>query len=336
MKSHTGKILLTGVLLASITGCSLLQNILDGDWTSLAREVTTYVYQSALDSLAAGEVAEEYEPSQEYYIGRGVSAAVVDAYTPADPADETNRSRIIYLNELGGYLRESTLEVTRDARELGGYVRRNDEAVARIENLRLFRGLHVGLLDVDEVCAFATPGGFIWISRGAIELCETEDELAAIICHELAHVVLNHGMDAYRRANENRIADSPWVRNALGDDDSVFAQFGRLVTSFADDLITSGYSREQEFEADNWGTRALAEAGYDPNAMVRMLEGVREYERARGGGRGTYLDNHPDIDARVKAVQDLIRAENLRAAGDPGRGQADRNTRFLEMFPPAQ
>jgi Zn-dependent protease with chaperone function len=319
-------------LVVLIGGCAALEKALQGDFGGAVGEAVSYVAQSAIDSMKEGKVADEYESSQEYYIGRGVSAAVVDAYAPADPADARTRTQIIFLNEMGGFIRESTLDVTRDGRQLGRHVRRNAKAVERIENLTLFRGLHVGILDTDEVCAFATPGGFIWISRGVINMCRTEDELAAIICHELAHIVLNHGMDAYREANKGGIADSPWIRNALPDDDSVFANFGRLITSFADDLITKGYSPEQELEADNWGTRALVAAGYSPEAMVRMLESVKAYEEA-SADKGTYLGNHPDINVRIGAVRKLIddNAQEFRGQYSTD-GLIERGRRFHVVF----
>jgi beta-barrel assembly-enhancing protease len=326
------KMIALAPLFVLLSGCAMFAALLSGDWGTAIAEFTK-IAAAAIQDLADGKVAEEYAPSQEYYIGRGVSAAVVDAYPPADLNDPNVQRQIVYLNELGGFVRESSFDVTRDGAELGGHVSRDAKAIERIENLTLFRGLHVGLLATDEVCAFATPGGFIWISMGAIAMCQTEDELAAIICHELGHIMMNHGMDQYRQANQGGIADSRWAQAAFGDDNELFAQFGRLITSFADDLISSGYSRDQELEADNWGTRALAASGFDPSAMETMLKRVREYELARGGGGGGYLANHPDIDERIKAVQELIRAEGdaLRIPGADD-GQDARNQRFREMF----
>jgi hypothetical protein len=334
MRKNAQTFAISAVLLtATISGCAVLEGFLEGGVSGAVGAAAEVIAKSAIESLENGEVAQEYTADQQYYIGRGVSAAVLTRYEPILDDSDQHRAQIVYMNEMGGYIREASLNVTRNEEDLGDHISRDDEAKQRIEHLYLFKGLHVGILNTDEVAAFATPGGFIWVSRGSINMCRTEDELAAIVCHELGHVVMDHGMDNYREANNDQISDNPLFKNAMGDS-TLGATFGDMIGGVADDLIDSGYSKDQEFEADNWGTRALAEAGYDPHAMVRMLKQVEAYEKSHGGKGGGYLDNHPAAKDRIEQVEDLIKDAKLKPARATMSQEAirDRQVRFEKTF----
>lgn len=306
---------------ALLVGCSLLAKLSEG--------------VSALEDM---QMADNYDPSEQYYIGRGVSAVIVDKFKPIEAKDKRNERQITYVNEMAGYIEATSKGVPRSARRLNEHIKdekdrnsRSSDAQERVYNLSLFKGFQVGLLDTDEVTAFATPGGFLWISRGAVDMCQNEDELAAIVAHELAHIVLDHGMENYRVAHKGKIVSGTlggWFKGSgLG------ANFGRMVTSMAEEAF-KGYNPEQEYEADAWGTYALAAAGYAPEAMVGMLNRVEAHQKEHKIDEDDYLHHHPPVTRRIQYVKDLIAKEKLKPSSKTMSGEAvqARNKRFSDTF----
>lgn len=334
MKTNKRMIALVLALSAlSLTSCAAVQALARGDVGGAIIEAGKTVGEiaaAAIEDCANGKVSQEYTAEQEYYIGRGVSGAIMVRYPATEVNSDPRRRQLAYLNQMAGYIEAMSYSV--DRRNLGGYVDRSEEVWERQSRFGLYKGVRVGLLESNEVMAYATPGGFIWISQGAVNMCQSEDELAAIIAHEMGHIVMNHGMDAYRKATEGKITDSKAFQAFSKEMGPVVGNFAEMVGGFADNLIESGYNKDQEYEADNFGTRALAAAGYDPNAMARMLERVEAYEKSHKDD-DKFLSNHPDPKSRIEKVKDLIKnpKNNLKApAGDPGR--TTREKRFREVW----
>ncbi|MCG3182192.1 MAG: Beta-barrel assembly-enhancing protease [Planctomycetes bacterium] len=303
------------LLVACLAGCSLLNKVAE-----------------SVNALEEMKVVDNLEPSEQYYLGRGVSAVIVDRYKPIEIKDQRSERQIQYLNEMSGFIEIAAKDVTRSARKLGDYTDRSFDEQERVYNLALYKGIQVGVLDSDEVAAYATPGGFLWISRGLINMCNNEDELAAVVAHETAHIILDHGMANYRRAHKQSIITST-LSETWFSGSGVGANFGRLCVTLSEDLF-NGYNPGQEFEADNWGTRALAASGYAPDAMVAMLKRIEQHEKDHKVDPEAYLAHHPPIGERIKAVQDLIKQENLK--GNTGTMTPDaiqaRNKRFEAAF----
>lgn len=274
-----------------------------GIFGDMAFDVINYVAVSAAEDLAAGEVAEEFSPEQSYYIGRGVSAALVDRYKAVDPSNPKVKLQLEYLNELAGFLSYNGKMKT-----------------------ALWNGVTVGLLDSNDVAAFSTPGGFVWITRGAIKLCENEDQLAAILAHELGHASMNHALEAYGKA----IRPNPWLKN-LDMITPMGLNFGKLIGGLADMIDNNGYEKGQEFEADQWGARTLANAGYSADAMVSLLRQVKSY-KARTPTPSKYLQNHPDINDRISEVQKLIKDGPEFSYSVSSGSKKNRTARFHATF----
>lgn len=301
--------------LAVLVGCGFLEKVKD-----------------TVNALEQMKLVDNLEPSEQYYLGRGVSAVITDRFPIVEANDKRTEEQILYLNQLAGYIEASSQDVTRSALRLGDYTDRGHDAQQRVYDLALYKGLQVGILDTDEIAAFATPGGFLWISYGLIGMCSNEDELAAVVAHELAHIILDHGMENYRRAYKNSIFTST-LSETWFSGDSVGANFGRLCVTYAEDAF-NGYQPSQEFEADSWGTRALAASGYAPRAMLTMLEQIDQYEKAHDIDPDEYLAHHPPVGERIKALQKLIQSDEVTVSGDSmtREGIESRGVRFNAVF----
>ena len=225
---------------------------------------------------AIGRAAEEITPEQEYFLGRAVAANILVSYR-------------IWTGNPG----------------LTMYLNRICSAIA-INSPRpyLYNGYHVNILDTNEINAFATPGGHIFITRGLIACADSEDALAAVIAHELAHIQLQHGVKAIRNS---RITQAVMITgtNAAGaaagmnlvDLTNVFNE---SVNEIVSTMITSGYSQSQEFEADTTALALLAATGYDPSGLVMMLRAI---ERASGSSSSGFGKTHPSPAQRIANVE---------------------------------
>jgi predicted Zn-dependent protease len=184
------------------------------------------------------------------------------------------------------------------------------------------------VLNSDIVNAFATPGGYIYISRGLLALADDEAELAAVLAHELGHVqALHHA----RRYGQTMLANILLTGAAIATS-QVAPQAARSVMDLGQLGalgVLQANSRENEFEADDLGIRYLTRAGYDPTAMSRFLRKLRMHSRFEAELRGespdkidqfSYMATHPapiervqraEANARGARVADPIVAQDI-------------------------
>jgi predicted Zn-dependent protease len=258
----------------------------------------------ALASLAAAGCATKAEltESQEYFVGRSVAAgSIVQSPLHDDAALEE------YVG-LVGY----TVALDSDRPET-------------------FKGYHFGVLRTDEVNAFAAPGGFVFVTLGAIKAMRSEDELAGVLAHEIAHVNLRHPEHAAQRATQK--AGVMDVLGAAGSVASWFVRadrqedFKKLVTGLgqvADAVgqeIVNGYGRESELAADALAVDLLWREGvrYDPSALAAFVGRLPKKDRGA-------WSTHPDLAGRVEAIEKEIQARGARTSAAP-----ERTKRFMAM-----
>lgn len=165
------------------------------------------------------------------------------------------------------------------------------------------------VLDSDIVNAFATPGGYVYLSRGLMALCRNEAEMAGVIGHEIGHVTGRHAAERFSTGTLAGIGAA-----GLGILGAVLGA-GRAPGQLANvgaNLYLASYSRDQEFESDLLGVRYNALAGYDPDAMASFLGQLRASSRLdatiRGANPGVidqtnYLATHPRTVDRVRAAE---------------------------------
>lgn len=169
----------------------------------------------------------------------------------------------------------------------------------------------VQLIDSKEINAFALPGGPIYFYRGLMELAETDDEVAAVLGHEAAHVVKRHSVKQISDAQTKGILAQVFLGRA-GD----LAQIAAGLALQVDQLR---FSRGDESESDRVGFQYLVEAGYDPYAMASMFR--RMDEKSGGGGGPEWLRSHPVTSKRVQDATERAN-EYVRERGGAPRAAA--------------
>lgn len=169
------------------------------------------------------------------------------------------------------------------------------------------------ILDSDDINAFAAPGGFIFITRGMLDFVATDDELAAVLGHEIAHVARRHGA----RAIEALVLTETALQGLLtggGDSEETVLneeELAQMGAQLATNIAFSGWSRTQELGADQFGTIYMAEAGYDPQAVLDLLTRMAE-ELADDDTAANLLASHPAFPVRIRRVERTIRQNNLQ------------------------
>ena len=164
-----------------------------------------------------------------------------------------------------------------------------------------------------EPNAYALPGGKVGVNTGIFGVAKTQDQLAAVIGHEIGHVVERH--------HDERITRQMGAAGAVQLLGALAGDYGQLATQGGGLLAQTGFllpgSRAQESEADVVGQRMMAQAGFDPRAAVALWQNMI----AAGGGRPPqWLSTHPDPQARISELQaranQLVPTyEQARAAG---------------------
>ncbi|MBI4577560.1 MAG: M48 family metalloprotease [Planctomycetes bacterium] len=217
-----------------------------------------------------------------------------------------------------------------------------DEALLRYLNLvgahlaecsdRPFIPYRIHVLDEAAVNAVACPGGYIFVTVGALRAMEAESELAGVLAHEIAHVALKHGVRELDRMG-HRIA----ARGAAAEmDRSLEKYYGPMdpetaalvaqldqVADLHYQMATGERQRELEAEADRFAVRYLVRSGWDPSGLARFLGRL-------GGARtlGKSWGSHPSPASRVAAVEEEIR----RSGGDGGATMKERFLRYTDSL----
>jgi predicted Zn-dependent protease len=279
-------IALAGLLGGFMTACSsksstsdsdssLFGNIVSGTLGAVGVDPT--VAQAAGAATTIGTRAYELDqltPENEYYIGRAVAANLVGRYGLYQ-----NDSATRYVNLVGHALAQGS------------------------DMPETFGGYHFLILDTDELNAFGAPGGYVLITRGMLKDCKTEDALAAVLAHEIAHVQNRDGLNAIKSSEMWKTGLQEGTKLAAqGNLAAATGLFDKLIDGFVIQLIEKGYSRSAEGKADVTGVGIMQRVGYDPHGMVVMLEEIKaDWKPGFGMAR-----THPTPDQRLEKVQPLV------------------------------
>jgi predicted Zn-dependent protease len=175
------------------------------------------------------------------------------------------------------------------------------------------------ILDSPEINGFATPGGHIFVTRGLIDCAASEDMLAGVLAHEIAHVQLKHGMMAIKEFSLEDDMRNIARQSAQKTNNAALAQrtaaFQDMVKGAAE-VFRNGYSQEQEFAADALALSLLARAGYQPTGLTDVLEVLRQKQP---NSRGGFYSTHPAPAERIRRA-----GQAPRTPGDAGGYRDDR------------
>ncbi len=155
--------------------------------------------------------------------------------------------------------------------------------------------------------AFATPGGYVCVYSGLLVNIEDEDSLAGILSHEVAHVTQRHIASRIDRGTYLSIGTLVAMVGAVlagGGDASGALLAGSMATSQAAML---SYGRQDESDADKFGLQYMMRAGYDPQGMAKAFQVLQNKSLGASSDFPTYLSTHPNINARIAAVNSFVR-----------------------------
>lgn len=240
----------------------------------LAGHLSTAVTVAQEVSKASRPISDE----EEYYIGRALAAKILTTYRVY------NNARIIdYINLVGMSI-----------------AMHSDRPVT-------FGGYHFTVLDTPERNAFACPGGTIFITKGMLQSVKNEDELAAVLAHEIAHISNRDGIAAIKSA---RWTEALTIIGTQAAKKYASQEVAKLVTLFEgaiDDvfktIVVNGYSQQQEYEADAKALVYLQRAGYSTQALPDFITTL-SMQGSTGGG---IMKTHPSPSDRLERLMGKTR-----------------------------
>jgi predicted Zn-dependent protease len=162
---------------------------------------------------------------------------------------------------------------------------------------------YFGILDTDDVNAFAAPGGYVFVTRGALALMQSEAELAGVLAHEVAHVDEKHVLDDIRRSDALATAsDEAALQGPLLD----------RISELGASLLFTGLAREDEVQADALGLVYASAVGYRPDGMLQFLQHLEQAVRVEGGGVREWVATHPPTAERIDELRRAMTAAGMQ------------------------
>ncbi len=240
-------------------------------------------------SRHVGNMGEKTD-EEEVIIGKEISATLLGAF----PLSQ-NREKQLYINRVGVWL--------------------------ALQTNRTSLNWRFAVLDVQNINAFASPGGYIFVTRGLLDILDNEAQLAGVLSHEIAHVIERHHMNELQSNASFGIANDLSqfaLRQSSGE--SIKSQYltdevSKKLTVAAKSLYTSGLAKTDEFSADHLGMLISARAGYDPYAYLEVLHKLDKYS-TNDSQLALLFKTHPKPADRLLHLESLIQGNALNAADD--------------------
>lgn len=154
------------------------------------------------------------------------------------------------------------------------------------------------LADTKTINAFALPGGQVFITEGLYRLLKNDNELAGVLAHEIGHVIARHGAEHLAKQQLTQGLTSAAM---IGTGSYDAGQMAALVGQF----ISLRYSRSDELESDALGVRFMAEAGFDPEALIEVMNVLERASHARN--HNDFFSTHPNPENRRERIREAIR-----------------------------
>lgn len=168
----------------------------------------------------------------------------------------------------------------------------------------------VRILDMKEPNAFSLPGGITYFTTGMLDFLKSEDEIAAVMCHEFIHADRAHGIVQARRSNVLSLLTIAGLIAASQADGKSSAGIAAISGGLQTALMNS-YSIDLEKEADAMGIDVLRKSGYNPSAMLTMMERMKLEKLKRAQYQPGIYQTHPDEEERVEAALKYLRSNGI-------------------------
>jgi predicted Zn-dependent protease len=207
-------------------------------------------------------------------------------------------------------------------KELQEYVDRVGQRIGRVSQKPQLE-YHFVALNHKSVNAFALPGGYLFITRGMLEKLESEAQLAAVLAHEIVHVVA--------RDTANMMSNELGLNTLLVGTAAVVKPSRSVMTTavITSKILELKYSREDERQADLAGMKYMVRAGYDPNGVVEVMQMLQEHGR---NAPDEFMSSHPSSEHRVDYLKRRIRTRYSKFTGLKV-GREDYQRRMLDRLP---
>ena len=229
---------------------------------------------------AAAPVVETY---QAYSLGKG-GVKAVQSLQPIQYEEEKaigGSLAIQVFNRFGGHYANPKLQ---------RYITTLGQALVNVSD-RSDIDYHFAVVNTDEPNAFATPGGYVFVSIGLLRLLHNEAELAGVLGHEIAHITHRHALQALER-NKKLAGFGSLTVGMFGADPDLF---DKVIQQAAENLFSHGLDKDLEFEADQMGTEYAYRLGYHPEGLQNFLKVLN----ARSGQKSIFNTTHPTAQDRL-------------------------------------
>ncbi len=248
----------------------------------------------------ASSVFKDYSAQEQRVLGQQFAAVLLGSY----PLLRNNGAQR-YVNQVGAWVAQQA-DLPRDG---------NGQTIQY--------QWRFGVLDSSSINAFATPGGYVFITKGLLQRMESEAQLAGVLGHEIAHVVRGHYLKALKKGGVSQIAGG-LVMHKTGQ-----KQLNQVLVNAARNIYAKGLDQSDEFDADQYGMLYAARAGYAPEGLASVLELYAANSTQSNTPFSTLLSTHPNPNTRIDRLAPLLSQPQYAQAGrgtNPKRYQQMRRT----------
>ena len=247
--------------------------------------------KDAIQSNTTGEAVKGSKKSSNTNAAKGESKPAFNIQSPSKQ-EEIQLGREITGNLLGAsaLVKDSALQ---------NYVNKVGRWVAN-QSERADLPWHFGVIESEDINAFAAPGGYVIITKGLYRKLENEAQLAGVLAHEIAHVVKNHHLKILQQSQLLDLG-ADMLSKQLGKDNQVIQ---KVIGSGAE-VCARSLDKSAEFEADRMGVALTARAGYEPYGLPEVLQTIGKTGKDEGSV-ALLFKTHPHPDDRLVKLDDAI------------------------------
>lgn len=252
-------------------------------------------------------------------VGRILVALAIAAFSIISYCSSQSYNEVTDENQFVGISPEQEiamgLQATPEMAQQHGGMHPDQELQAYVDSVcqRVLAGSEAGdtewpfechvLADEETVNAFALPGGQMFITAALFQRLETEGQLAGVMAHEIGHVVARHSAQRIAKMELTQ-GLSGAVVVATYDPDNPGSQGTAQIAALIGQLVNMKFGRDDELQSDRLGVEFMADAGYDPRAMIRVMEVLAA--ASEGAGPPEFFSTHPNPDNRIARIEEAI------------------------------